>query len=173
MLREHYSAHGDTRDLVEKLSAARPAAIYFGGYRDDIARIVRSVREAGISAEIFGPNALNASEFWVTAGSAGEGVRYTDVASARGLSSAQGVEARFRADGYEPEGYTLNAYAAVEAWVEGVRRAGSLDAAQVAAALRSSPVETVAGTLEWDAKGDLKVQRWIWYVWRQGRVYAQ
>ena len=35
--------------------------------------------------------------------------------------------ARFRAQGYDPLGYTLYAYAAVQVWADAVKEAGSLD----------------------------------------------
>ena len=45
--------------------------------------------------------------------------------------SARAVVEKFRSKGYEPEGYTLNAYAAVQAWAEGAKLAQSTDAAKL------------------------------------------
>ena len=75
---------------------------------------------------------------------------------------------RFRASGFEPEGYTLYAYAAVQAWAQAVEKARSLDLEAVIASLREHEFDTVLGTIDFDDKGDLTVQNPVWYVWRDG-----
>ncbi len=73
---------------------------------------------------------------------------------------------RFRAENFEPAGYTLFTYAAVQVWAQAVEKAGSLEPRSVIASLRNHQFETVLGPIQFDAKGDLTVQSWIWYVWR-------
>ena len=82
------------------------------------------------------------------------------------------VVARFRAEGFEPSGYTLLSYAAVQAWSQAVQRSGSLDTLKVIAALRNHRFETVLGRIAFDAKGDLTNQSWVWYVFK-GNEYIQ
>ena len=36
------------------------------------------------------------------------------------------------------------------------------------AALRSTEFDTVLGPIDFDDKGDLTIQSWVWYVWRGG-----
>jgi branched-chain amino acid transport system substrate-binding protein len=115
-------------------------------------------------------DALNTSEFWSLAGEAGEGVRYSDGLSAVNMPAARTVVAKFRSKGYEPEGYTLNAYAAVQAWAAGAKLDQSTDAAMVAAALKANTVPTVIGDMTWDAKGDMNNPQYGWYVWHGGRA---
>ncbi|HNB27324.1 MAG TPA: ABC transporter substrate-binding protein, partial [Alphaproteobacteria bacterium] len=79
---------------------------------------------------------------------------------------------KMRAGGFEPEGYTLATYAAVQAWAAAVTKAGKTDAADVAAALRSGPIDTVIGSLAWDAKGDLTSSTYVWYEFKNG-TYAE
>ena len=102
-------------------------------------------------------------------GPAGEGVRYSDGASAVNLDSAKAVVEKFRAENYEPEGYTLNSYATIEAWAKAANIAKSIDGEEVAAALRSNTFPTVIGDLQWDEKGDLKKVNYAWYVWHDGK----
>ncbi len=84
--------------------------------------------------------------------------------------SAKSVVEKFRAGGYEPEGYTLGSYAAVQAWAAAAEIAGTTEAAKVAAALHGGTIPTVIGDLSWDAKGDLTHVSYAWYVWDDGRA---
>ena len=36
------------------------------------------------------------------------------------------------------------------------------------ASLRKHQFDTVLGPIDFDDKGDVNTQRWIWYVWRGG-----
>ncbi|HWT98416.1 MAG TPA: ABC transporter substrate-binding protein, partial [Terriglobales bacterium] len=121
-----------------------------------------------------GADALNTSEFIDIAGSsAAEGVRFSDMGLNLDKPYAAKVVAEIRNQGYEPEGYTLASYAAVQAWATGVTRAGTTDSVKVAAAIRSAPVDTVLGTLSWDSKGDIQQSRYAWFIWHNGRYWEE
>ncbi|MBI2256808.1 MAG: branched-chain amino acid ABC transporter substrate-binding protein [Proteobacteria bacterium] len=159
--------------LSKELADKGVKAVFVGGYHDEIAPFARAMRAIGSTAEIAGPDALNTSEFWTLAGKAGEGVRYTDGAPAISLASATGVVAKFRNDGYEPEGYTLSSYAAVQAFAAAAKGTGAFDGAKLAAWLKANTVPSVVGDLTWDAKGDLKDPRYAWYVYHDGAAYRE
>ena len=60
-------------------------------------------------------------------------------------------------------------YATVQALAEGVRRAGKVDGAAVAHALRTGdPVSTVFGPVTFDAKGDVEGMTYEINVWHNG-----
>ena len=81
--------------------------------------------------------------------------------------------ARFRAQGYEPLGYTLYAYAAVQVWAQAVEAAGSLDLDAVAEAMHSRQFDTVLGRIGFDEKGDVTgFDPWQWYVWQADGTYV-
>ncbi len=82
---------------------------------------------------------------------------------------AQPLVKRFRASGYEPEGYTLYSYGAVQAWAEAVRRAKSVDTAKVVAQLRKGSFETVLGGIGFDSKGDVTAPGYVVYEWKDGK----
>jgi branched-chain amino acid transport system substrate-binding protein len=171
VLRQSYSQRTkDFTALVGALAAARADVVYIGGYHDDIGLIVRQARERGFKGDFVAPDSLNTAEFWRMAGSAGEGVRFTDATSATELPSAREAVSKFRSRGYEPEGYTLNSYAAVQAFAAAAAATASTEGAVLAAWLRKNTVPTVIGDLAWDAKGDLVQQRMGWYVWRDGGI---
>jgi branched-chain amino acid transport system substrate-binding protein len=170
-LRDTYTQkERDFSALIAKLKDAKIDAVFVGGYHNDIGLMVRQARAHGFTGAFASVDALNTPEFWSIAGSAGEGVRYTDGASAVNLDSAKAVVAKFRANGYEPQGYALNAYAAVEAWAAAADLAKSTDGTQVANALRGNTIPTVIGDLSWDSMGDLNQLAYAWYVWHGGRA---
>ena len=80
--------------------------------------------------------------------------------------------ARFRAQGYEPLGTTLYAYAAVQVWAQAVAAAGSLDPDAVIGAMHSRQFDTVLGKIGFDAKGDVTgFEPWQWFVWQADGTY--
>jgi branched-chain amino acid transport system substrate-binding protein len=79
---------------------------------------------------------------------------------------AQDVAAAIREeDAYEPEGYTLYAYGAVQVWAQAVEQAGSLKPKAVIKALRKGSFDTVLGKIGFDEKGDVTgISTFVWYV---------
>jgi branched-chain amino acid transport system substrate-binding protein len=170
-LRETYTQkEKDFSALISKMKEAKIDAVYIGGYHNDVGLMVRQAREQGFNAAFISADALNTAEFWSISGPAGEGLRYSDGASAVNLDSAKDVVAKFRADKYEPEGYTLNSYAAIQAWAAAATEAKSTDPEKVADVLRAHPQKTVIGELSWDAKGDLTKVNYAWYVYHDGKA---
>ncbi len=162
----------DYTALVTKLKNAAVDVIYFGGYHPEAALIVRQAREQGLAAVLLSGDSLNTLEFATLAGDAANGVMFTNAAEARNLPSAVDVVKAFRDGGFEPEGYTLSTYAAIQIWAAAVTEAGSTDAAAVAAVLRGHTWPSVIGELGFDAKGDLTSSTYVWYVFKDGN-YAE
>lgn len=163
-----YRERSSYDDLVEKLIAAKPDAVFIGGFHDDFAKIIRAARAGGVTAEFFGGDALNTSEFWSIAGSAGEGVRFIDAADQVDPASAKTGIKPFQTDGSDPKRFEVTSYAAVQAWAAAANKAGTTDAAKVAEVLHSTAIPTVVGELSWDAKGDRRNPPYAWYVWHSG-----
>ncbi len=159
----------DYSALVSKLKAANIDVIYFGGYHPEAALIVKQSREQGLNAQLLSGDSLNTQEFATLAGAAADGVMFTNAAEARNLPSAKDVVDEFRKDGFEPEGYTLSTYAAIQVWAQAVTKAGTTDAKKVADTLRSQTWDTVIGKLGFDAKGDLTSSTYVWYVFKGGK----
>jgi branched-chain amino acid transport system substrate-binding protein len=163
----------DFSALIGKLKSANIDAVYVGGYHDDIAVLVRQAREQGFAGAFAAADALNTAEFWSIAGQAADGVRYSDASSQVNLVSAKSAVEKFRAGGYEPEGYTLSSYAAVQAWAAAAEIAGTTEATKVAEALHGGTIPTVIGDLSWDGKGDLTHVNYAWYVWNNGQAVEE
>lgn len=162
----------DFAPLANELKAAGIKAVFVGAYHFDVAAFARAMRAVDPTVAIAAPDALNTLEFWSLAGSAGEGVRFTDAPYRVNDAAARKVVASFRADGYEPEGYVLNTYAAVQAFAAAAKGTGGFDAAKMATWLKGNTVASAIGDLTWDEKGDMKGVTYAWYVWHDGS-YSQ
>ena len=154
------------------LQAATIDVLYVGGYHTEVALMARAIRDRGYSVQLVSGNSLATEEFSLIAGPAAEGTLFTFVADPRRNAEAASVVERFRADNFEPEGYTLFSYGAVQAWAQAVEKAGSLELPAVIASLRNNQFDTVLGRIDFNDKGDLTSQSPmsspIWYVWKGG-----
>jgi branched-chain amino acid transport system substrate-binding protein len=153
---------------IASLQAADVAVLYIGGYHTEIALMARAAHDLGYRVQLVTGMSLWSEDFGLIAGLAAEGVLFTEPADPRGRVEAAPVVERFRASGYEPQGYTLYAYGAVQVWAQAAAKAGSLDLQAMIAALRQQQFDTVLGPIDFDDKGDLTVQNPAWYVWRGG-----
>jgi branched-chain amino acid transport system substrate-binding protein len=153
---------------IARLQEADIAVLYVGGYHTEVALMARAARERGYSVQIVSGDAMATEEFGLIAGTAAEGALFTFSADPRRNSEAAPVVERFRAENFEPAGYSLFTYGAVQAWAQSVEKAGSLELPAVIASLRGHPFDTVLGRIEFDDKGDVTTQSWMWYVWKGG-----
>jgi branched-chain amino acid transport system substrate-binding protein len=120
-----------------------------------------------------GGDALLTEDYWRLAGDAAEGTLVTFLLDPQRLESARTVISRFDESGDAPEGHTLYAYAAVQAWIQAAEATGSTDSARIAEWLRAgNRVQTVVGPMSFDAKGDLRDPLFAWFRWSKGR-YAE
>lgn len=166
---EAYTAgEKDYSALVSKMKSAGVKAIYVGGYHTEAGLMIRQAKSQGYDPQMISGDALVTDEYWKITGDAGEGTLMTFAPDPRKFEAAKEIVEKFRADGYEPEGYTLYTYAAVQVWAEAVKRAGSTDTAAVSDEIRGGTFETVIGPITFDDKGDPKDPNYVWYVWKDG-----
>jgi branched-chain amino acid transport system substrate-binding protein len=167
-----YEAYAPEKDdystEIATLQAANIGVLYLGGRRHAAALMVRAARDRGYSLQLVSGDAMSTEEFDLIAGPAAEGTLFTYIADPRRNAEAAPVVERFRAENFEPAGYTLLSYGAVQTWAQAVEKAGSLEPQAVISSLHSHQFDTVLGRIDFDDKGDLTVQSWVWYVWRGG-----
>ena len=147
-VRESYKAGAnDYNDLVQKMLAANVDLIYLGGYAFEAGTIIRQMRDFASSAVLVGGDALLVEQFWATSGTSGEGTLVTFAPDAQKSNSARTVIEAFRAADYNPEGYTLQAYAAVQAFAQAATATRSVDGRVLSQWLRAgNTLNTVLGT---------------------------
>ena len=174
-LNEAYTAgEKDYTALVSKLKDAGIDAVYVGGYHTEGGLILRQLREQGSQAQMISGDAFNTEEFWTITGPAGEGMIFTFAPEPRNFPTAKEIVEKFKASGYDPEGYTLYTYAAVQAYAQAVEAVGSAeDNKKLAEWLRAgNTVKTVLGDISLNEKGDIKDAKYVWYKFHDGK-YAE
>jgi len=156
----------DYKSLVDKFVNKKINVLYIGGYMDDIGIISRQAKKELPNLRLFSGDSLVDVEFLFIAGEAGVGSYFTFGPDMRLKPEAQDVAAAIREeDAYEPEGYTLYSYGAVQAWAQAVEQAGSLKPKAVIKVLREGSFDTVLGKIGFDEKGDVTgISSFVWYV---------
>ena len=158
----------DFTALITKLKQAGVDLIYLGGYHTEAGLITRQSHEQGLTAKLMSGDALVDKQYWQITGPTGEGTLMTFAPDPRKSPAASSVVAEFKADNYDPEGYTLYTYAAIQAYADAAKKAGSTDPEAVAKALREGSYDTVLGAIAFNEKGDVKEPKYVMYVWKDG-----
>ena len=166
----------DFSALVTKIRSTGAEVVFFGGLHPEAGPLVRQMREQGLKdVKFVSDDGIVTDELVTTAGGAQyvDGVYMTFGADPRLLPDSKAVVDQFRKSGYEPEGYTLYAYASLQAIAAGLNGAKKNDGEAAAEWLKSNPVKTVMGEKTWDSKGDLKVSDYVVYQWGPDGKYKQ
>ena len=162
----------DFSALVSKMKQANIAIIYYGGYYSEAGLVVRQAKDQGLNAPLMGGDGLLSNDFWKITGDAGAGTLMTFPPDPRNNAAAAPVVAEFKKQGYDPEGYTLYTYAAVQAFAKAAADAKTTKIDGVSKALHSGKFETVLGTIGFNAKGDVIGPAYVVYLWKDG-AYAE
>jgi branched-chain amino acid transport system substrate-binding protein len=158
----------DFTALISKMKAAGIDVIYHGGYHTEGGLIVRQAREQGLRAVFVSGDALVDNEYWKITGAAGQGTIMTFAPDPRKAPTAKGIVEKFRAQGYDPEGYTLYTYAAIQVWAAAAEKTKSLDVDKLSAVIKGNKFSTVIGDLQYDKKGDVSNAKYVFYIWDNG-----
>ncbi|NWB83290.1 MULTISPECIES: branched-chain amino acid ABC transporter substrate-binding protein [Pseudomonas] len=166
----------DFSALVTKIRAAGADVVYFGGLHPEAGPLVKQLRTEGLKdVKFMSDDGIVTDELVTTAGGPQyvDGVLMTFGADPRLLPDSKAVVDQFRKSGYEPEGYTLYAYASVQTLAAAFNGAKSNKGEEAAKWLKAHPVKTVMGEKTWDAKGDLKISDYVVYQWDASGKYHQ
>ena len=109
--------------LVSKMQAGGIEVFFPGGYHRDAGLIIRQARDRGYDLRLVANSAMALEDFPMIAGPGLQGTIMVSQADMRASRQAAEVVARFRAQGYEPLGHTLSAYAAVQVWAQATEAA--------------------------------------------------
>ena len=159
----------DFSALISRMKQAGIEVIYVGGYHTATGLIARQAKEQGMNVAMVGGDALVTNEFWQISGPAGEGTIMTFPPDPRKSAGAAPIVAEFKAKNFDPEGYTLYTYAALQIWAEAAKKANSVDGKKVADVMHSGqPFPSVLGDISFDKKGDVTAAGYVFYVWKNG-----
>ena len=130
--------------------------------------MIRQAREQSYNVQLVSGDAFVTDEFWKITGKSGQGTLMTFSPDPRKNPIAAQVVKKFKDGGYDPEGYTLYTYGAIQAWVAAVKAVGSTDTNKLIAELRKSQFDTVLGKIGFDKKGDVTAPGYVFYEWKDG-----
>jgi branched-chain amino acid transport system substrate-binding protein len=163
----------DYSALVSKMQTAGADVLFVGGYHRETGLILREAHERGYDLRLIANSAMATADFPMIMGPTVEGTVMVAATDMRKSPEAAEAVARFHAHGYEPPGFTLYAYAAVQVWAQAVEAAGSLELAAVIETMHSRQFDTVLGRIGFDAKGDVTgFEPWGWYAWQADGTYV-
>ncbi|PWK72643.1 branched-chain amino acid transport system substrate-binding protein [Aminobacter sp. AP02] len=126
----------DMSRLIARMKAKKIDVVFFGGLADEMATLVRQSGEAGFKPQFIAGDGIFTADFPHAAGPDVAGTMFAFSLEDRDHPDAQSVVGRFRAKGFEPEAYTLKAYAAVQVIAKGIEVAGKSEPKAVAKAIR-------------------------------------
>src|ERR1700743_103682 len=173
MFESYNQGDKDFNAIVSRLKLHNIDLVYVGGYHPEAGLILRQMRDQGLKTVLVACDSIASKEYASITGTAGEGTLFTFGPDPRNKPNAKAIVEKFKAKNIDPEGYTLYTYAAVQVWAEAAKKAGTTDPKKVMAAIKANPWDTVIGTLEFDAKGDIKQLDYVVYKWDSKGGYAE
>lgn len=159
----------DYSALITRLKDLKADFVYFGGYHQEAGLILRQAVDQNFKFQLMMGDSIASPDFWAVSGPAAEGVIFTFPANPQARPEARAAVEKIKAGGFTPDGFTLFSYAVIEAFAQGIERAGSDDPVKVAASLKDgTPVNTVIGPVVFDEKGDIKDAKYDINIWHDG-----
>src|SRR5271155_5382206 len=159
----------DYSAIVSKIKESGADYLMWGGLHTEGGLIVRQMRDQGISTVMISGDGITDSEFAAIGGPGVEGTLMSFGPDPRRNPSAKDIVAEFKAKNFDPEAYTLYAYAAVQIMKQAAEKAKSVDPKKVAEAMHSGMTfNTVIGPISYDKKGDRTNVDYVWYTWQKG-----
>jgi branched-chain amino acid transport system substrate-binding protein len=158
----------DYSAIVSKIKASGADYLMWGGLHTEGGLILRQMRDQGMNTIMISGDGITDSEFASIGGPGVEGTLMTFGPEPRNNPNAKAAVDSFKAKGFDPQGYTLYSYAAVQIMKQAAEKANSLDPKKVAEAMHSGMAfHTVIGDISYDKKGDRTTVDYVWYVWKK------
>lgn len=173
MFESYNQGDKDFNAIVSRLKLNNIDLVYVGGYHPEAGLILRQMRDQGLQTVLMAGDAMASKEYASITGPAGAGTLFTFGPDPRNKPTAKAIVEKFKSKNIDPEGYTLYTYAAIQVWADAVKKAGTTDPKKVMATIKVNPWDTVIGTLEFDAKGDIKQLDYVVYKWDANGNYAE
>ncbi|NBD35201.1 MAG: ABC transporter substrate-binding protein [Chloroflexi bacterium] len=151
---------------IEEIQAANPDAIFYAGYEIEAPYLRYQLVEAGVDLPMLASDGAFLAATIDEAAGAAEGMYVSAFApSPRNVADEDWFEAYQVVEYRNPDTYSVNGYVAMQVLAEGVRKADTLQANQIATSLQGSSVKTLLNELKYQNNGDLTdPQIWIYQV---------
>jgi branched-chain amino acid transport system substrate-binding protein len=159
----------DFSALIAKAKQAGVTVLYWGGLHTEAGLIIRQLADQGLKVTFISGDGIVSNELASIAGDAVAGTLNTFGPDPSKNPANKELVEKFRKQGFEPEAYTLYAYAAAQVIADAAKAAGSNDPETVAKTMKEKgPFKTVLGDIAYDSKGDPKLPGYVMYEWKKG-----
>ncbi|QXF35353.1 branched chain amino acid ABC transporter substrate-binding protein [Photorhabdus luminescens] len=147
----------DFSALVARLKKENVDFVYFGGYYPEMGQILRQAKQSGLNIRFMGPEGVGNSSLSNIAGAASEGMLVTLPKRYDQVPVNKAIVEAIKGKKSDPTGpFVWTTYAALQSLAAAMNRTGSMEPTDLVKDLKANPVDTVMGTLSWNAVGDLK-----------------
>lgn len=145
----------DYSAVVNKLKRSGAQAIIFGGYHPEASKLVSQMRKDKMKTIFISDDGVKIDTFIKLAGKYAEGVYATGPKDTSTNPMDKAVrEAYKKAYGEDVGVFSINGYAATQALLNAIQKAGSTNYDAIVKALRTDYVETPLGKIKFDDRGD-------------------
>ncbi len=159
----------DFSSLITKLKRDNVDFVYFGGYHPELGMLLRQAKERGLDAKFMGPEGAGNPMLSAIAGEASEGLLVTLPRSVDSDSRNAAVVKALKERKVDAAGaFVLPAYSAVQVIVQGMEKAKSFDAEEVAEVIHAEKFNVALGeNISFDKKGDVNGFQFSVYEWHK------
>jgi len=145
----------DYSAVVQKIRRSGADGVVYGGYHPEAALIVSQMRKKNMSNFFISGDGVKDETFLKVAGKYAEGVYASGLKDvSKNPLAAAALAAHKKAYGTDAGAFFLNAYAATQALLNAIEKAGGTDYVKVGKALQTNYVDTPLGKIRFNTKGD-------------------
>lgn len=160
----------DYSAVVQKIKNSGADGVIFGGYHPEASKIVTSMRKKNIEVPFLSDDGVKDETFIKVAGEYAEGVYATGPRDISGNPLYSVAESAHKEEfGSDPGAFYYQAYAAAQALLNAVEKAGAVDYDKIVEALRTEYVETPLGKIKFDDRGDAEGVGFSMYQVKDGQ----
>ena len=145
----------DYSSVVNKIKRSGAEAVIFGGYHPEASKIISEMRKSKMKTVFISDDGVKDDTFIKVAGKYAEGVYATGPKDTSANPMDKAVrDAYKKAYGEDVGVFSINGYAATQALLNAIQKAGSTDYDAIVKALRTEYVDTPLGKIKFDDRGD-------------------
>jgi branched-chain amino acid transport system substrate-binding protein len=145
----------DYSSTVQSIRRSGADTLIFGGYYPEASKLITDIRRRKMNINFVSADGVKTEAFLALVGKEGEGVYASSSRDSSDLPIAQAaVEEHRKAFGSNPGQFFELAYAATQALLNAVEKAGSTEPEAIMKVLRTEYVETPLGKIRFDERGD-------------------
>jgi len=145
----------DYSSVVQSINRSGAEVLIFGGYYPEASKLITNIRARKMNINFVSADGVKTEAFLKLVGKDGEGVYASSSRDYSDLPITQTAIAEHRkVFGSDPGQFFELAYAATQALLNAVEKAGTTEAEAVKKALRTEYVDTPLGKIRFDEKGD-------------------